>query len=79
MLGQGCLRAFFGELFICTESGLKMGFCQWAEMGPKVGRKWVLGCKSGSKRVKTHFSTHLKPISGYPRKPTFYPVEGGWK
>ena len=41
---------FFGELFICTESGFKMGFCQWAGMGQKVGQKWVFGCKSGVKR-----------------------------
>ena len=44
-----------------------MGFCQLAEMGPKVGQKWVFGRKSGLKRVKTHVCTHLKPISGYPR------------
>ena len=48
MLGQGCLRAFFGQ-FISTKSAFKMGFCQWAEMDPKWVfwvQKWV---KSGSK------------------------------
>ena len=67
MLGQGCIRALFGELFICTSSGFKMGFGQWAEMGPKVGQKWVFGCKSGSKRqnplfhpLKTHFGIFTK-------------------
>ena len=30
---------FFGEQFISTKSGFMMGFCQWAEMGPKVGQK----------------------------------------
>ena len=45
-------------------------------MGPKVGQKWVLGCKSGS-RFKTHFSTHLKPISAYSRNPLFTQFKGG--
>ena len=50
MLGQGCLRA------LCLENNLfprKLGlnsFCQWAEMGPKVGF-WV------QKWVKTYFWT----------------------
>ena len=77
MLGQGCVRALLGEQFISTSSGFRMGSCQWAGTGPKVGQKWVFGCKSGSKWVRTHFCTHLKPISGFSRKPTFYPVEGG--
>ena len=50
-----------------------MGFCQWAEMGPKVGQKWVFGCESGFKTcqnppfhpLKTHFGistkTHFLP------------------
>ena len=38
---------FLGEQFISAESGFKMGFCQWAGMGRKVGQKWVFGCKSG--------------------------------
>ena len=54
-----------------------MGFCQWAEMGLKVGQKWVFGCKGGLKCVKTHFFSHFKPISAYSRKPTFLPVQGG--
>ena len=54
--------------------GPEMGFCQWAEMGPKVGQKWIFGCKSGSKCIKTHFCTPFKPISAYSRKPTFYAV-----
>ena len=65
---------FFGEQFISTKSGFKIAFCQWAEMGSEVGQKWVFGCKSGSKCVKTHFCTHFKPILAYSRKPTFYPV-----
>ena len=36
---------FLGEQSISAESGFKMGFCQWAEMGPKV----CFGCNSGSK------------------------------
>ena len=36
-----------------------------------MGQKWVLGC------VKTHFSTHLKPISGYSRNPLFTQVKEG--
>ena len=63
MLGQGCLRAFFGEQFISTSSGFKMGSCQYSGMGPKVGEKCFL-CKSGSNASKptfyslwTHFGT----------------------
>ena len=32
---------------------IKMGCCQWPEMGSKVGKKWVVGCKSERKLVKT--------------------------
>ena len=39
---------FFGEQFFSTYSCFKMGFCQWAEMGPKVG----FACKDGSKVVR---------------------------
>ena len=59
---------FFGEQFISTQSGFKMGFCQWAEMGPKV----VLGCRVGAKWVETHFFTHLKPIRDSGENPIFY-------
>ena len=55
-----------------------MGFCQWAEMGPKVGHKWVFGCKSGSKWVKTHFCTHFKPIlADFHENPLFTQFKGG--
>ena len=68
MLGQGCLRALFlGTIYFHLKwvynGGFSM-FSQWAEMGPKVGQKWVFRCKSGSKCTKTHFCTHLKPIWG---------------
>ena len=55
--------------------GFKMGFCKWAEMGPKVGfgvQKWV---KSGSKPTFHPLYAHF----GISRKPTPYPVYGGWK
>ena len=45
-----------------------MGFCQWAEMGPKVG---FWGAKVGQKWVKTHFCTHFKHISDLDENPTF--------
>ena len=51
-----------------------MGFCQWIQ---KWVQKWVFGCKSGSKCVKTHFCTHLKPISGYSRNPLLAQFKGG--
>ena len=38
---------FFGEQVISTESGFKMGFCQWAGMGQKWVKSGVFGCKSG--------------------------------
>ena len=47
MLGQGCIRAVFGEQLISTSSGLEIGFCRFPEMGPKVGKKWLLGAKVG--------------------------------
>ena len=74
MLSQGCFRALFWRTIYFHLSVFKMGFGQWAEMGPKVGQKWVFGCKSGSKCAKTLFFTHLKPISADSRKPTSYPV-----
>ena len=58
---QGCLRALFGEQF-CTESRFKMGFCQWPEMGSKVG---FLGAKVERQWAKTHLCTHFGPISGH--------------
>ena len=38
MLGQGCLRApFWRTIYFHLKWGAKMGFRQWAKMGPKVG------------------------------------------
>ena len=70
MLGQGCLRALFERTIyfhLKSLSRFTMGFCQWAEMGRKVG----FGCKNGSKVGRNPLFTHLKPISGFSRKPTF--------
>ena len=53
-----------------------MGFGQWAEMGPKVGQKWVFGCKSGSKCVKTHLSPTLNPFRQIHENPLFTQFKG---
>ena len=48
--GSGLPQGLFlgNNLFpLHFKSGFKMGFCQWAGMGPKVSQKWVFGCKSG--------------------------------
>ena len=54
--------ALLGEIMlICWGNAeIKCGFCQCHEMGPKVGKKWVSGCKSGRKWVK---QTTLYPLS----------------
>ena len=65
------LRALFGRTIYFHLKWVKMGFCQWAEMGPKVGLKWVLGCRNGSKVGRNPLLTHFKPISGFSGKPTF--------
>ena len=51
-----------------------MGFCQWAEMGPKVGfgvQKWV---KSGSKPT---FALTLNPFRDFRENPLFSQFKGG--
>ena len=45
MLGQGCLRAFYGEQFISTSSGFTMGLCQSPEMS--LGDKRAVSSKGG--------------------------------
>ena len=62
MLGQGCFRVLFWRtIYFRLKSGFKMGFCQWAEMGPKVG----FAPKVGQKWVKTHFSPTLNTSRGF--------------
>ena len=56
-----------------------MGFCQSPEMGPKLGNKWDLRCKCGSKCVKTHLVLTFNPFRSIDKKPSFYPLQGGWK
>ena len=46
-------------------------------MGPKVGQKWVFGCKSGLKCVKTHFCTHLNPFRDIHENPLLTQFKGG--
>ena len=71
MLGQGCLRALFLENDLFPRKvGLRWVFVN----GLKWVQKWVFRCKSGSKVGQNALFTHFKPISGFPQKPTFYPV-----
>ena len=46
--------------------------------GLKWVEKWFLGRKMGRKWSKP-LLTHSKPISGFSRKPTSQPDQGGWK
>ena len=58
----------------CTSSGFTMGFCQWSEMGPKVGfgvQKWV---KSGSKPTFHPLQTHFGIFA---KTPLFSQFKGG--
>ena len=51
-----------------------MGFCQWAEMGPKVG---FGGAKEGQKWVDTHFSPTQNPSRDFCENPLFTQLKGG--
>ena len=51
-----------------------MGFCQWAEMGPRVG-SW--GAKVGEKWIKTHFSPTLDPFRDFRENPLLGQFKGG--
>ena len=53
---------------------LKVGLRRVFVNGLKWDQKWVFGCKSGSKVARNPLFTLLKPISGFSREPTFYPV-----
>ena len=56
----------------------KMGFCQWAEMGPKVGQKRVVGCQSGVlMRQSPLFSPTLNPVRHIHENPLFTQLKGG--
>ena len=63
---------FLGNNLFPLKVGLRWVFVN----GPKWVQEWVLGSKSGSKCVKTHFCTHFKPILAYSRKPTFTQFKG---
>ena len=58
-----------------------MGFCQWAEMGPKVGQKWVFGCilgaKVGQNASKPTFAPTLNPFRHIHENPLFTQFKGG--
>ena len=45
-----------------------MGFCQWAEIGPKVV---FLGAEVGQKCVETHFSPTLNSFRDFRGNPLF--------
>ena len=69
LLGQGCLRACFGEQFISTQSGFKrvlVNLLKWVQKW--VSKRCFLGATVGKMR-QNPLSTHLKPISGDWRKP----------
>ena len=61
-----------------TQSGFKMGLCQYPEMGRKVGKNWVFGCKSGPKCAKTNFLLTLSPLWDSDKTP-FLTQFQGWK
>ena len=53
-----------------------MGFCQWAEMGPKVGQKWgFLGARVGQNASKPT----LNRFRDIHENPLFTQFKGGWK
>ena len=54
-----------------------MGFCQRAEMGPKVDQKWVLGAKVGQNASKPTFAPTLNPLRHIHENPLFTQFKGG--
>ena len=85
MLAQGWLRAasgpFLGNNLFPLKVGLRWVFVNGlkCEMGPKVGQKWVFGCKSGSKCVKTTFAPTLNQFRHIHENPLFTQFKGGRK
>ena len=67
----------FGEQFISTESGFKMGFCQWAGMGQKWVKSGFLGAKVGQLASKPTFAPTLNPFRDFHENPLFTQFKGG--
>ena len=70
---------FLGEQLFPLKVGLRWVFCQWAEMGPKVGQKWVFGVQKWVRMRRNPLLHPLKTHFGIFTKPTFDPIQGGWK
>ena len=74
MLGRDCLKALFGKQFPPSETGSKVGFREYAEMGLKYVKEWVFMHLNPFLNPKihflTHFWTHFRPLTKTHLKPT---------
>ena len=68
---------FLGNNSFHKKMGLRWVCFQWAEMGPKVGQRWIFGAKVGQNASKPTFAPTLNPFRHIHENPLFAQFKGG--